>query len=350
MADSTCVVAPVPTGRSRERRREQEANRKDRVRREATAGLRDAAIGDAVDRIYRGAPGRLNRQAVAAAHISFQSALALAGMWEERRPMREGEAATFRMLGGLATRAGVTQEAALAAMNAGREIVVSRAQQGTKGGMWARRDGVAIAREFDEEARSFAEAVADELLAGLAAEAEFVHDQESVVLSVLDGTLRGEELGAAASAAGLDASRPHGIALLVSPVKRSADVAAAAAEARELVPHVLDLGPDDALPLHHRLAIPLLTPGQWLDARTILDDIGARHRVLVVAPAAAKSLEETRVLHQQTQFDLPWIVKACGFRHGIIDPACLAPQPVRAVAPPLVRLPRAPRPVPVRAA
>lgn len=353
MADSTCVVAPVPSSRSPEKRREQEARRRDRVRRDATRGLRDDAVGEIVDRVYKGAPGRLTRQSVTSAHISFQTALALSGMWEERRPMSQGEAATFRMLGGLATRAGVTAEVALTAMDIGWEVVVSRARRGTQGGPWSHRDGRSTAREFDREARAFAEAVTIELRAGLDAEAEFVHDQEYVVLSVLDGTITGDELGAAASAAGLDASRPHGIALLVSPVGRSADVAAAAAAVRESVPHVLSLGPGNGLPPHHRVVVPMITSAQWVDARTTLHDIGTRHHVLVVAPAAAPTLASVHDSHQLTHHGLGWTVATCGYRYGIIDPACLAPQADfgEAVRPerPRRRPRRAPT-VPVRAA
>jgi hypothetical protein len=350
MTDSTCVAAPVPSGRSSEKRREQEARRRDRVRREATRGLRDDAVGEIVDRVYKGTPGRLTRRSVAAAHISFQTALALAGMWEERRPMREGEAATFRMLGGLATRAGVTAEAALAAMDTGWEVVVGRARRGTKGGPWSHRDGASTACEFDREARAFAEAVTDELRAGLDAEAQFVHDQEYVVLCALDGTITGDELGAAASAAALDASRPHGVALLVSPVGRSADVAAAAAAVRESVPHVLDLGPGNGLPPHHRLVVPMITSAQWVEARTTLHDIGTRHHVLVVAPAAAPTLASLHDSHQLTHHGLGWTVATCGYRYGIIDPACLAPQAEFGEASRPERLRRAPTPVPVRAA
>jgi hypothetical protein len=264
--------------------------------------------------------------------------------------MREGEVSTFRMLGGLATRAGVTSEAALAAADAGWEVAVSRARRGTKGGMWSRRTGTATAREFDHEAREFADAVANELRAGMEAEAEFVHDQEYVALCAIDGTISGDELGAAASAAGLDASRPHGIAMLVSPVKHSADVAAAAAAARDLIPHVLDLGPGDGLPLHHRLVVPLITPAQWVEARTALHDIGARNHVLVVAPAAAPTLASLHASHEQTEHGLGWMVAACGYRYGIIDPACLAPQADTGRASRPATLPRAPKPVPLTAA
>jgi hypothetical protein len=134
------------------------------------------------------------------------------------------------------------------------------------------------------EARDFAEAVAQELRLGLEAEAQFASDQAFVLQRVLDGTLTGEELGAAVAAAGFDIGMPHGIALVVSPLGRSGDVDAAAAEARDAVPHLLDLGPGDALPPHHRLVVPQRTPAQWIEARAILHKVGERHHVLWSRP------------------------------------------------------------------
>jgi hypothetical protein len=310
---------------SPERRRQQEVARRDRVRREVTRGLRDDVIGAITDLMYKGSPGRLTSREAAVAHVTFQTALAVAGMWEERRPLRDGEAATFRMLGGLAARSGVTEAEALAGMDAGWELVLSRVRLATKGGMWSRRTGASTARGFEGEARQIADTAANELRVGLEAEAQFASDQAFVVQRILDGTLKERELGAAASAAGLDASRPHGIALLVSPVGRSGDVDAAATEAREAVPHILDLGPGDALPPHHRMVVPQITPAQWMETRTALHTIAQRHHVLVVAPVAAPTLASLRASHEQTEHGLGWVLAACGYHSGIIDPACVTP-------------------------
>jgi hypothetical protein len=296
------------------------------VRRDVTNGLRNKVVRAITEKMYNGSPGRLTSQDAAVAHITFQTALALAGMWEERRPLRDGEAATFRMLGGLAARSGVSEAAAIAGMDAGWELALSQARLGTKSGMWARRTGVSAARAFDREARDFAETVAQELRLGLDAEAQFASDQAFVLQRVLDGTLTGEELGAAVAAAGFDIGMPHGIALVVSPLGRSGDVDAAAAEARDAVPHLLDLGPGDALPPHHRLVVPQRTPAQWIEARAILHKVGERHHVLVVAPVAAPTLALLRASHQQTEHVLGWVLAACGYRAGIIDPACVTPK------------------------
>jgi hypothetical protein len=316
----------VPNSHSREHQREVEANRRDRVRRAAVHGLRNMAVGATLDLIYHDSPQRFGARGVALAHITFQTALALSGMWEERRAMRAGEAATFRMLGGLAARAGATVDDMQTALDAAWELVLGKVRAAIKGGPWARRTGVTVARQMEKEAQTFADKASGMLMGGFEAEEEFDADQAGVALRILDGTLSGDELGAAASAAGLDASRPHGIALLVSASGSSANLEAVASEAADRIPHLLDLGLGDNLPLHRRLVVPLVSPGQWLEARTALHEIAARHYVLALAPAAAPNLAALRPSYEQTEHGAGWMLAACGTATGVIDPACLTPQ------------------------
>jgi hypothetical protein len=326
MAESTCVEGGVSATSSREHQRAVEAARRDRVRRTSVHGLRNMVVGGVIDLIYHDSPQRFGARGVALAHITFQTALALSGMWEERRAMRPGEAATFQMLGGLAARAGATVDDMQTALDAAWELVLGKVRGAIKGGPWARRTGVTVARQVEREAQAFASQVSDMLVRGFEAEDEFTADQAGVVLRILDGALAGDELGAAASAAGLDASRPHGIALLVSTSGSSADVEAVASEAVDRIPYLLDLGMGDNLPLHRRLVVPLVSPGQWLVARGALHEIAVRHHVLVLAPAAAPNLAGLRPSYEQTEHGAGWMLAACGTAYGIIDPACLMPQ------------------------
>lgn len=327
MAESTCVAGAVPASQSREQQRAAEAARRDRVRRSAVHGLRDRAVGAAIGVIYDDSPQRFGAQGVALAHVTFQTALALGGMWEERRAMRPSEAATFQMLGGLAARSGATLDDAEAAMDVGWELVLSRLRPEIKGGPWARRTGVTVARQMEKEAQAFATKASGMLVRGFNADVEFAVDQAGVVLRVLDGTLTGDELGAAASAAGLDASRPHGIALLVSASGSSTYLEEVAKGAADRIPYLLDLGLGDNLPLHRRLVVPLVSGGQWLDARTALHEIAVQHCVLAIAPAAAPNLAALRQSYEQTEHGLGWMLAACGKASGVIDPACLMPRP-----------------------
>jgi hypothetical protein len=242
--------------------------------------------------------------------------------------MTDGEVTTFRMLGGLAARAGLGIDAAVAAMGAGWELVLGQVRRQIKGGEWGPRTGASTARAFDQEARGFAETVALDLRAGLEAETAFVQDQESVMLGGLDATLDGPELDAAAAAAGLDLAAPYHLLLVVSPVGRTTDVDGAAAAVRELVPHVLDLGVGLGLPRHHRLVVPEITTAQWHAARDAVHDIAHRHRVLVVAPAVAPNLAALRTVHEQTTEALGRTLAACRQWSGLIDPARLLCQAI----------------------
>lgn len=350
MAESTCVAGAVPDSHSREHQRAVEAARRDRVRRASVHGLRNMVVGAVIHLIYHDSPQRFGARGVTLAHVTFQTALALSGMWEERRSMRQSEAATFQVLGGLAARAGATVDDVQTAMETAWELVLGKVRAAIKGGPWARGTGVTVTRQMEREAQSFADKASDLLVRGFEAEEEFTGDQVGVALRVLDGTLTGEELGAAASSAGLDASRPHGIALLVSASGSSANLEAVANEAADRIPYLLDLGPGDNLPLHRRLVVPLVSPAQWLDARTALHEIAARHYVLALAPAAAPNLAALRPSYELTEHGAGWMLAACGTTSGVIDPACLTPQADGPAPSGQTALALAPEPVAVGAA
>jgi len=203
---------------------------------------------------------------------------------------------------------------------------------------------------MEKEAQSFADKASGMLVGGYEAEDEFSADQAGVVLRILDGTLTGDELRVAAAAAGLDPSRPHGIVLLVSGSGSSASLEAVANEAADHVPYLLDLGLGDNLPLQRRVVVPLVTPAQWLDARTTLHEIAARHYVLALAPAAAPDLAALRPSYEQIEHGAGWMLAACGSTKGVIDPACLTPQADGPASSGQTALVLAPEPVAVGAA
>lgn len=237
--------------------------------------------------------------------------------------MRASEVTTFRVLGDLATRARLSEEEAIGAMEAAWDELLGIARGAISGGMWSPRTGKAALRELEAEAQEFADRAATELRLGIAGEIGCGCDRIGVLLRVLDGRLVGEELGAAASKAGLDASRPHGIVLLVDRFGRTGPLDMAAVEVADEVADAVDLGLGDGLPVHRRLVLPRLTAAQWLEARTDLDHIGDRCGVLVVAPAAAPNLAGLGEGYRATVESLTATVADCGRTKGIIDPACV---------------------------
>jgi len=92
------------------------------------------------------------------------------------------------------------------------------------------------------------------------------------------------------------------------------------------IPGAVDLGlSDDHLPVTRRVVFPVETHGRWIEARTALHDIATRHGVLAVAPIQAPTLARLAASYQATLRDLSRVVRGCGYRSGIIDPACVGP-------------------------
>jgi hypothetical protein len=260
---------------------------------------------------------------MAAAHITCQTALVLGGMWNERRPMRQSEATTFHVLGDLAGRAGLSEDDAVAAVEAGWNELLTLVRRDATGGPWSDRTKAAVLRELEDEAQAFTTAATKELRLGLMSELPHGESRVGVLLRILDGRLAGDQLGPAATAAGLDASREHGLVLLVDTKGRTRPLEDAAHEVEDTIPNTVDLGLGDNLPVARRLVFPLVTHGRWIEARTNLHDIATKHGILAVAPAVAPTLSRLAALCRETEQALGTVIEGCGFASGIVDPACV---------------------------
>jgi hypothetical protein len=318
MADSTCVAADP-----RAERQAREAHRRRALRQELVSGIEEKGLAAVVRMVNEDAPLRLGGRELASAHIAFQSALVLGGMWAQRRPMRTSEAATLRILGGLAARAGLDEDHALTAVEAATDAVLAVVERDSRYGPWSGRLARVVLAGLQADARSFTDAAAAELRNGLMVEGQFGRDLQGVLLGIVDGHINADELAATAGVVGLDVSRPYGVVCLLHLQGATDGLEAAAAAIVERVPYAVDLGPGDGLPIHRRLVIPHLTPGQWMEARTDLHDLATRHGLLAVAPAAAPSLVGLPGAYWRTATGLAATVAACGHETGIIDPACV---------------------------
>jgi hypothetical protein len=265
-------------------------------------------------------PGR----ALAAAHIACHTALVLGGMWTYRRPMRETEARTFRLLAGLASRAGLSEDDVLSAMEGAMDELLGLARRDAKSGPWSERTWRPVVAGLEADAQAFAQTAAAELCAGIARQQEFERDQSAVVRRILDGELAGEELVAAAATVGLDAAEPYGVALVVHRTNATQRLDQAVDLVLEDVPGAVDLGFGDSVPIHWRVLLPIQSPGAWLLTRAVLAEAAHSCGVLVIAPAAAASLADLPDIHDAAVDDLADIVASCGYDKGIIDPACVA--------------------------
>ncbi|HXA29326.1 MAG TPA: hypothetical protein VN193_11350 [Candidatus Angelobacter sp.] len=266
-------------------------------------------------------PGR----ALAAAHIACHAALVLGGMWAYRRPMRESETRTFRLLAGLASRAGLSEDDAVSAMEAAMDELLGLARRDAKSGPWSERTWRPVVAGLEADAQAFAQTAAAELSAGIARQEEFDRDQSAVARRILDGELVGDELVAAAATVGLDAAEPYGVALVVHRTNATQRLDQAVDMIVEDVPGAVDLGFGDSLPIHWRVLLPVRSPGAWLSTREALAEAAHSCGVLVIAPTAAASLADLPDVHDATVDDLADIVANCGYDKGIIDPACVAP-------------------------
>lgn len=325
MTESTCAPVETPATPS-ETPRETETRRRREVRREVTWRIEEKGLG-AVTAMVEGddaetcPPGR----ALAAAHIACHTALVLGGMWASRRPMRETEMRTFRLLAGLAARAGLSDEDAVCAMEAAVDELLSLVRRDAKSGPWNDRTWRPVVAGLEADAQSFAQTAAAELCAGIARQQEFDRDQSAVVRRILDGELVGDELVAAAATVGLDAAEPYGVALVVHRTNATQRLDQAVDMILEDVPGAIDLGFGDSLPIHWRVLLPVQSPGAWLSTRETLAEAAHSCGVLVIAPAAAASLADLPDVHDATVDDLADIVASCGYDKGIIDPACVVP-------------------------
>jgi len=323
MAQSTCaLIEDMARPDTRAHRSAAERGRRREMRTAVTRGIETKGLG-AVMRLISESGPRLAGVGVAPAHITCQTALVLGGMWTERRAMRPSEATTFHVLGDLAGRAGLSEDDAVASVEAGWNELLSVVRQDARGGPWSDRTKVAVLRELEEEAQAFTVAATKELRLGLMSELPHGESRVGVLLRVLDGRLVGDQLGPAATAAGLDASREHGLVLLVDTKGRTRALDDAAHEVEDTIPNTIDLGLGDNLPVARRLVFPVVTHGRWIEARTNLHDIATKHGVLAVAPAVAPTLPHLALLYRETEQALAAVIEGCGFSSGIVDPACV---------------------------
>jgi hypothetical protein len=332
MAESTC--APVETSaKLTEAPRETETRRRREVRREITWHIEETGLG-AVAAMVEGddadscPPGR----ALAAAHIACHTALVLGGMWASRRPMRETETRTFRLLAGLAARVGLSEEDMVSTMEAAMDELLGLVRRDAKSGPWSERTSRPVVAGLEADALAFAQTASAELCAGIARQQEFDRDQSAVVRRILDGELVGDELVAAAATVGLDAAEPYGVALVVHRTNATQRLDQAVDMVLDDVPGAVDLGFGDSLPIHWRVLLPVQSPAAWLSTREALAEAAQSCAVLVIAPAAAASLADLPDLHDATVDDLADIVASCGYDKGVIDPACVVPPHQREAA------------------
>ena len=325
MVDSTYPVATGTQGGTWAERWNAEKRLRRAVRKQLTLGI-DAHCLDAVLRQFDG-EGALHSDGrrVAAVHIAGQTALTLGWLWEGRRTMWNAEVSTFRMLGGLAARAGLSEDDVLAAAGSGVDGAIGAARTDLENGPAPWRTQVAIFDQLRAEAGTFATAVTTELRRGMQSPPPRGDGKESVLLRAIDGRLSNDALGAAAAAAGLDASREHGVVLLVHPEGSPAELEVAADDVVSTIPGAVDLGLSDELPVARRIVFPVVTHGRWIEARTILHDIATRHGILAVAPIQAPTLARLARTYEATLRNLSSVVRGCGYRSGIIDPACVGP-------------------------
>lgn len=325
MVESTYPVATGTQGTWAERWNHERRLRR-AVRKQLTLGI-DAHCLDAVLRQFDGeAAPHADGRRVAAVHIAGQTALTLGWVWDGRRTMWSAEASTFRMLGGLAARTGLSEDDVIAAAGSGVDGAIKAARTDLENGPAPWRTQVAIFDQLRAEAGIFATAVTTELRRGMQSPPPRGDGKESVLLRAIDGRLSDDALGAAAATAGLDASREHGVVLLVHPEGDLAPLEAAADDIVSTVPGAVDLGlSDDHLPVTRRVVFPVETHGRWIEARTALHDIATRHGVLAVAPIQAPTLARLAATYAATLRDLSRVVRGCGYRSGIIDPGCVGP-------------------------
>jgi hypothetical protein len=320
MSEST--VVEDCRGETSQRRSAAERERRRAVRGELMWRIEERGLGAALELVNRDAPPVFGGKGVAAAQITCQAALVLGGIWHERRTIRPSEVATFRVLGDLAVRAQLSEDDAIGALEAASEALV-RMVHGDSHGAWTERSRAAVVGELEGEAEAFTDIAGRELRLGMAGETQFSSDRAGVVLRALDGRLTGDELGAAAAAVDLDASREHGLVVLVHATGRTSALEAAARDIEDRIPHAIDLGLADGLPIHRRLVFPVVTHGRWVEAREDLHDIASRHKVLAIAPEAAPTLAGLAETYRETERHLDRLVAECGYSTGIIDPACV---------------------------
>jgi len=325
MVDSThSVVTGTEHGTFAERWNAERRLRR-AVRKALTVRI-DASCVDAVMQQFdQDASPHADAHRLAALHVACQAALTLGWVWDSKRSMWNTEASIFRMLGGLAARAGLSEHEVMAALTSGIDRAIATARSNMENDSVPFRTWLGVLDHLKSEAEAFATEARKELRQGMEGPPPRGGDKVTVLKQLVDGRLPHEAVGAAAAAAGLDASREHGVALLVHPVGFAAPLEDAARDIEATIPGAVDLGLGAGLSTFRRVVFPVLTHGRWIEARTSLHDIATRHGVLAIAPIQAPTLGRLAETYQATQLDLARVVKGCGYTSGIIDPARVGP-------------------------
>lgn len=325
MVDSTYQLATETQGGTFAERWNAERRMRTAVRKDLTVRI-DARCVDAVMQQFdQDATPHADARRLAALHVACQAALTLGWVWDSRRSMSSTEASIFRMLGGLAVRAGLTEHEVTAALTSGIDRAIATARSNMENDSVPFRTWLGVLDHLKSEAETFATEAMKELRQGMAGPPPPGGDRVTLLRQLVDGGLAHEAIGAAAAAAGLDASREHGVALLVHPGGFGAPLEDAACEIEATVPGAVDLGWGEGLTAFRRVVFPVLTHGRWIEARTNLHDIAIKHGVLIIAPIEAPTLGRLAESYQATEQDLARIVRGCGYKRGVIDPTSVGP-------------------------
>ncbi len=324
MVDSTHAVGAPPAAGTWPDRWNEERRQRRALRRDLMVDI-ETRCANAMIRRYEGGASPSDARGTVAAQISCQAALTVGCLWRGRRPLWIAEVGTFRLLGALAVWAGLPESKALVAIHAGVREAIATARGDMETGPAPWRTQLGVLDNLKEEAETVADAIAKELLQGMRTPPPSDGDRAGVLVRLLDGRLPDDQLGAAASRAGLDASREHGLVLLVHTGGATAPTEAAARDVEAAIPDAVDLGLSDTRPACRRVVFPVLTHARWIEARTTLHEIATRHGVLAIAPVAAPRLAGLGEACRAIERHLSQVVRGCGYANGIIDPACVGP-------------------------
>jgi len=325
MVDSTYPLVTGTEGGTFAERWNAERRLRTAVRKALTVRI-DTQCADAVMQQFdQEATPHADGHRLAALHVACQAALTLGWVWDSKRAMWNTEASIFRMLGGLAVRAGLSEDEVMAALTSGIDRAIATARTNMENDSVPFRTWVGVLDHLKSEAEAFATEAKKELRQGMEGPPPSGGDKATVLRHLVDGRLAHEAVGAAAAAAGLDASREHGVALLVHPGGFGAPLEDAARDIEATIPGAVDLGWGEGLTAFRRVVFPVPTHWRWIEARTNLHEIAIKHGVLAIAPIQAPILGRLAETYQATELDLARIVKGCGYKSGIIDPACVGP-------------------------
>jgi len=325
MVDSTYQLAPETQGGTFAERWNAERRLRTAVRNALTVRIDTQCVDAVMQQFDQDASRQAEAHRLAALHVACQAALTLGWVWDSKRSIWPGEASIFRMLGGLAVRAGLSEHDVMAALMSGIDRAIATARSNMENDSVPFRTWLGVLDHLKSEAEAFATEARKELRQGMESPPPRDGDKATVLKQLLDGRLRGEAVGAVAAAAGLDASREHGVALLVHPGGFAAPLEDAARDIEATIPGAVDVGWGEGLTAFRRVVFPAPTHGRWIEARTNLHEIATKHGVLAIAPIQAPPLGRLAETCQATEPDLARVVKGCGYTSGIIDPARLGP-------------------------